>query len=349
MLDSLRNLGKSEHEWVEESLSPYIDGELSAKETARVERHLQECRACAENLATLRQTVTLLKELPTVSAPRSFAVRPAPVRPKVRAAAPGWGYGLLKGATALAALLLVVLISGDLALQMLGGFRLAAPGPMAPAAEVALAPSEVATITPAEAADEWMVGEAETMETATVETPPLNAEEAPPPAAAETEAPEAYRAPSPEGTATPVSEGVEDAEAAGTPTAEATPAGQEAEQIGAGHAATPIPTTMGSATPVPTEEVAEPIATPTPLTAPAEQKAEYAEPSASPAPPSTPEAVAIAEVPGEEAEARDQARLWAQTGLLSPLRLAELVAFVILLLLIPATLVTGWLMRRQGP
>lgn len=342
MLDSLRNLGKSEHEWAEESLSAYIDGELSAKEIARVEKHLQECQACTDNLVTLRQTVALLKELPTVPAPRSFALRPAPVRPKARAAAaPGWGYGLLKGATALAALLLVVLISGDLALRFVGGFRLAAPAPMAPAAEVALAPSASPTIPLMQDEEELVFGEGKTGETPTAEAPPVNGEEPPPPPAeapapeAETETPGAYWAPSPEGTASPVSERAEGVEPEGTPTAAATPPGTpltEEQEIGAGPmepGATPMPTTTATATPCPMPEV------------------EHTELTATPTPTATSEAVAMADI-HEEEQARERAHVQAEAFLFSPLRLAELVVFSILLLLVFATLLTGWLIRKRG-
>ena len=112
---------KSEHEWVGESLSAYIDGELARRERARVEQHLKECQACAENLRTLRQTVALLKELPVIPAPRSFAVRPRVAKARPTPAPSAWGYGLLKGATAIAALLLVLLIGGDVALHVFGG------------------------------------------------------------------------------------------------------------------------------------------------------------------------------------------------------------------------------------
>ncbi len=309
MFDFLRNRGKSEHEWVEQSLSAYIDGELSAKETARVEEHLQECQACAESLATLQQTVALIRELPTVPAPRSFAIRPASVRLKARPVAPGWGYGLLKGATALATLLLVLLIGGDLALQFLGGFRLAAPAPLAPAAEVALAPSPLPSITPIEADEEWMVGEGKAPEMPTMEAPPSNAQKLPPPAAVVTETREAYPAPPPQDTVRPVSERVEGAAATGTPTSAATPA----------------------ETPLPEEQ----------------EIGGAAEPTAAPMPTATPEVVAMADIPSEELQARGVAHLQAEAPLPLPLRLAELVVFIILLLLIPTTLLTGWLTRRR--
>lgn len=312
MFGSLPNRGRSEHEWVEERLSAYIDGELSAKETARVEKHLQECQACTENLATLRQTVSLLRELPTVPAPRSFAVRPAPVRPKARVAARGWGYGLLKAATALAALLLVLLIGGDLGLQFIGGFRLAAPAPMAPAAEVALAPSALPTITTMEADEEFMGAERKVTETPTVGAAPWNAEEPPSLEVAPTvtETSEAYYpAPSVQDTASPVSERAEGAEATGTPAASATPVGTalpEEQEIGAG-------AVEATAIPVPT---------------------------------ATPEVVAMAEIPADEIEARGEGHLEAEISPLLPLRWAELMVFFLLLLLISATLFTRRLVRR---
>jgi len=330
MLDFLRNRRRSEHEWVEESLSAYIDGELSAKETARVEEHLRECQACTENLATLRQTVALLRELPTLAPPRSFTVRPAPVRLQARAAAPAWGYGLLKGATALAALLLVLLIGGDLALQFLGGFRLAVPAPLAPAAEVALAPSPLPRITPVVADEELMVGEGKAMDTPTAEATALTAEEVPAPAGAPTEAPHAaYQAPPPEETASPERERAEGADWAGTPTPSATPAETLLPQA----TGAPAPPAAPPGTPVPEGE---------------EMGRGAAEPTATATPTATPEVVAMADRPVEEMEARGEAHLQPQTSLELPLRLAELVVFIILLLLIPATLVTGWLLRRRG-
>ena len=223
MFDFLRKMGRSEHELLEESLSAYIDGELLAGEKARVQKHLEECEACSENLATLRQTVVLLGELPTVPAPISFALRPAPVRPRARVTAPAWGYGLLKGATALAALLLVLLIGGDLTLQFLGGFPLAARAPFAPAAEVALAPSTVPSVVPAPAEDQPMAGESKVTEKATAATTPPEVEVEEPPAAAQaTEALESYEAPSAQDVASPAAR-AEGAGPADTPTAMGTP------------------------------------------------------------------------------------------------------------------------------
>jgi hypothetical protein len=105
-------LFKSEHQRVAEMLSAYLDGELSSEEQARVEKHLAQCADCAQNLHTLRQTVALLGQLSPVAVPRSFAIRPQVAR------RPGFfqtrrAYVYLRAATALATVLLVVVLAGD--------------------------------------------------------------------------------------------------------------------------------------------------------------------------------------------------------------------------------------------
>ena len=160
MFSFLRNFGQSEHQRVEEMLSAYIDGELTPEEWARVERHLAQCEACARNLRTLRQTVGLLRQLPTVPVPRSFVLRPAP-RP-VRA---GRAYTYLRAATALAAALLVVALAGDLLLTGLAPARRAAPPPTVPVMEkraaeeiaVEVAPQAFKAATPPAPAEEGPV------------------------------------------------------------------------------------------------------------------------------------------------------------------------------------------------
>jgi hypothetical protein len=107
--------GKTEHHWVEESLSAYLDGELSSQEREAVEHHLARCQDCRWNLKTLRQTVRWTKDLPTVPIPRVFTI-PAPAQP-ARARQRSWSLGLLQGATALVALLLVFVVAGDFMLS----------------------------------------------------------------------------------------------------------------------------------------------------------------------------------------------------------------------------------------
>lgn len=59
-----------------EQLSAYIDKQLSAQEQAICKLHLQTCEQCQSILATLQQTVALLKTLPEPALPRS-SVLPA--------------------------------------------------------------------------------------------------------------------------------------------------------------------------------------------------------------------------------------------------------------------------------
>jgi len=336
---------KPKHQWVEESLSAYIDGELTARERARVETHLEECQDCTENLTTLRHTVALVKELPLVRAPRSFAVRPAVVRAKPSLAPPSWGYGLLKGATALAALLLVLLIGGDLALQFVGVTSLASWAPAAPAPEVALAPSFEPSAMPAPAEEPPILGQ--TKDSEAPEAPgPENAQEIAPAAPAPTEAAEDFAVA--EETASPAmrEEGVEPA---GTPTAAPTPASPpaaEGEIIGAGGAETPSATPVGpEPTPSPGEEV-QPAAEPAPPSATPPGEAEQR--AAVPEPAETPQMLAMTDGHERDEEGTAPREPVAETLPWSPLRLAEWIAFGLLVVLVPATAVAAWLRRRAG-
>jgi hypothetical protein len=335
---------KSKHRWVEKSLSAYLDDELSSADKARVEKHLQQCEACAENLATLRQTVSFLKGLPAVQAPRSFAVRRAEVEVK-RAAPPAWGYGLLKGATALAALLLMLLIGGDLALHFVGA-PMASFAPAAPAAEVALAPSVEPEMAPAPGQEEPLLGQTKAAEPSDTEVPTENAEEASPPPAAPTEAADTFEAH--QEMASPASR-AEDAGPAGTPTAPP-PSGAgvptEDEGVGAGESATvtaapamPAPSTTG-------EESAQPTAQPE-ATAPPSEWTEERGPA--PAPTSTPPVLGMAEEPQREEMTQefDGERTEAEVLPLSPLRLAEFIALALLVVLGAATALSTWLRRRS--
>ncbi|MCL5961752.1 MAG: hypothetical protein M1358_20970, partial [Chloroflexi bacterium] len=81
----------------------------------------EQCEACQHEVELLRGTVAILRTLPVVPVPRSFAIQPAPVK------ASGKWLPYLRGATALAAILLVLLVAGDvLSQQVLSGARFAA-------------------------------------------------------------------------------------------------------------------------------------------------------------------------------------------------------------------------------
>ena len=105
---------RSEHQYVEERLSAYLDGVLPPGERQNVETHLAACPRCQWSFETLRETVQWTRELPTVSLPRVFTI-PVPVQPEpvVRR---GWGLPVLQAATALVALLFFFAVAGDFVL-----------------------------------------------------------------------------------------------------------------------------------------------------------------------------------------------------------------------------------------
>ncbi|MEK7873182.1 MAG: zf-HC2 domain-containing protein, partial [Chloroflexota bacterium] len=121
-----------------ERLSEYIDGRLPLHEREGVEAQLRACAHCREEADSLRATVMLLRGVPAVPAPRSFALREAP-SPR------GGLFSLLGGlrlATAVAAGLLVLVLAGDI-LRLLP-FLSVSPTPGAPVAALAVpaAPAE---------------------------------------------------------------------------------------------------------------------------------------------------------------------------------------------------------------
>ena len=126
-------LRKAGHSYVLERLSAYIDEQLFARERTRVEQHLRTCRSCRDELRTLHWTRSLLQQAPSAPIPRSFVVREADVTPS-QAASQGRVVGdrrtfgrravVVQWATALVAILLVLVVAGD----VLIGTRLAAGG-----------------------------------------------------------------------------------------------------------------------------------------------------------------------------------------------------------------------------
>jgi len=133
------------HKFTLDNLSAYLDGELDARQRARIERHLATCSACQHELATLRATVELLSRVPAKPVPRSF-VLPASVQAQ-QARYKFWStaYSALRASTLAVAFMLVLFLSSD----ALIGMRAIMPGQPArvvqPAMQkVADAPREVA-------------------------------------------------------------------------------------------------------------------------------------------------------------------------------------------------------------
>lgn len=140
-------LGKRDKHIRPETVSEYLDGRLSPDETAKIEAHLVACARCQDEVASLRQTVGLLRRMPQMQPSRSFVLQeaPAPARPAFRA--PAWAYGAVASAFALA---FAVTLSMDV-----GGLLAPSVSPdeqvlqMAPAGDEEAATYEAAAGTPA--------------------------------------------------------------------------------------------------------------------------------------------------------------------------------------------------------
>lgn len=108
---AVRNPFVTRHPFSEEDLSAYLDSRLSTAESARLEEHVLSCDSCRQQLDGLRAVVKGLRALPTVSAPRSFALRPERVQAPSRPVA--WAFGPA-GAAVASFLLLLTLVGVDL-------------------------------------------------------------------------------------------------------------------------------------------------------------------------------------------------------------------------------------------
>jgi hypothetical protein len=109
----------------DELLSAYLDGQLSARERARLEDQLATDPALEAELRALRHTVALVRDLPSVPVPRNFILpQTAAARSQpVRRARPhrAWAAPFLTAATAVVSLAFVVVLAGEMLLLGAGG------------------------------------------------------------------------------------------------------------------------------------------------------------------------------------------------------------------------------------
>jgi hypothetical protein len=117
MSDFRKTNSKAEHRRIREMLSVYMDGELPFRDQTRVEEHLADCDDCTWELETLRQTVELVGQLPKVPVPRVFTIYETPRPRPFGLFQARWVYTYLKGATAVAAALLILVLAGDALFQ----------------------------------------------------------------------------------------------------------------------------------------------------------------------------------------------------------------------------------------
>ncbi len=98
----------SKRDW--ETLSAYVDGQLSPRERAHLESRLQSDSELQSMLEDLRRTQAILRSLPKMRTPRNYTLTPqmVPVKHERSRAFP-----VLSLASALATLLLVLVLVGD--------------------------------------------------------------------------------------------------------------------------------------------------------------------------------------------------------------------------------------------
>jgi len=142
------------HQWVETRLSEYLDKQLAPNELEQLETHLRECDRCSASLASLRQTISLLKLAPVPASSRQFTL---PVtRSEPRAIRPSFAF--LRVATVMATLVLCAVVSFDLFVPFRFATQNAAPvpaqfaAPVAAPTNIALAPTAAPAATSAPAA-----------------------------------------------------------------------------------------------------------------------------------------------------------------------------------------------------
>lgn len=106
------SFGRSESRHVTvDLLSAYLDGQITSTERTQIEAHLQGCAECRSELASLRNTVAMLKAMPRVAVPRAFTLSEAKAGIRQAPARPAWFGGALRGLGAVTALALVALVA----------------------------------------------------------------------------------------------------------------------------------------------------------------------------------------------------------------------------------------------
>lgn len=118
-----------------EELSAFLDRRLSPTEQEACKAHLESCQQCQRALASLQQTVSLLRAMPQPAVPRSFALSPdvtylqepaarpmEPTKPATRRKWPYYAQRSLRALSTIAAVIgFIFLLSGVLPLLHSGG------------------------------------------------------------------------------------------------------------------------------------------------------------------------------------------------------------------------------------
>jgi len=203
-----------------ETLSAYLDRQLSEAEEQALHSRLSQDIALKRQLDDLRQTRYVLRQTPKVKRPRSFTLSPEMVRQQ-RFATRAWNYSRM--VSAVASVLLIAVIGGQ---YLLSGRSLGA-----------VAPQESAAFMADEAAEEPMMAMEAPMEESAANAAMDTGLAQEPPTEAAAEAPAAAEL-APQPTAT-LAATLEPGGGGGLPPAEAPTATQEIMGIGGGPTMTP--------------------------------------------------------------------------------------------------------------
>jgi anti-sigma factor RsiW len=102
----------SSRDW--EALSAYLDGYLSKKERQRLEERLQQSMELKNGLEELRRTRRVLRSQPKMRAPRNFMLTADMVGAKATSRSTPRFFPVMRLASVLASILLVLVVVGDL-------------------------------------------------------------------------------------------------------------------------------------------------------------------------------------------------------------------------------------------
>jgi anti-sigma factor RsiW len=97
-----------------ESLSAYLDGELSLKANQRLEARLESEPQLRSALEDLRRTRTLIRSAPALRAPRNFTLTPQMAGVRDGRSASTSAFAMMRLASVLAVIFLVVAVVGEL-------------------------------------------------------------------------------------------------------------------------------------------------------------------------------------------------------------------------------------------
>jgi anti-sigma factor RsiW len=179
MFEFFRNLGQPAEEKQQETLSAYLDGELSPSESARLEETLARDSVLQQDLREMQSWQQEMRAMPKRRAPRNFTLDPARYGRPQRQPLAG-AYPLLRGATAVAALMLIIALAANVFFGESSDAVMseAAPVAMMEMATAEAAPQEApAAETAPEAAGESIILE-EALETEVEQPVPEAGEEA---------------------------------------------------------------------------------------------------------------------------------------------------------------------------